>query len=311
MFTHSLPRARGRGHPVRAARRRSRRSGRAGVRRTVGPGAGPGPATGGPGAAPSKWHARPEQYPGTAKTTDIPITMDDGVVLRGDLIQPANAEGEAIDKKLPVIVMITAYNKTVISRGHRRARRPGPDVPGQARLQLPLRRRPRHRQLRGHLGGVQRPGEQGRRQDRRLGAPPVVEQRQGRHGRRVLHGHQPADGRRPPPAGPQGDLPAGARRRRLPRHRRVRRPARRRLHPAVAGPGQRHRPDPAGLPLQRSVVGHRSPRRAPDRQRDVHDDAGAAGAARRQPDVRRPVLPRAVGDRVHRPGEGADLPRRR
>ncbi|KAA1421663.1 CocE/NonD family hydrolase [Nocardioides humilatus] len=65
----------------------------------------------------SAWTPRPEQYPDTVKTTDIPITMDDGVVLRGDLIQPADAHGEAIDKRLPVIVTITAYNKTAMSGG--------------------------------------------------------------------------------------------------------------------------------------------------------------------------------------------------
>ncbi len=72
-----------------------------------------------PAATPvaSEWRARPEQYPGTVKTTDIPIRMDDGVVLRGDLIRPANAQGEAVGRKLPVIVMITAYNKTVITGG--------------------------------------------------------------------------------------------------------------------------------------------------------------------------------------------------
>lgn len=67
--------------------------------------------------APSKWRVRPEQYPGTATTSDIPIRMDDGTVLRGDLVRPADAQGQPIDKKLPVIVMITAYNKTVIAGG--------------------------------------------------------------------------------------------------------------------------------------------------------------------------------------------------
>ena len=66
---------------------------------------------------PSEWRVRPEQYPGTAKTTDIPIRMDDGVVLRGDLVRPADAQGEVITRKLPVIVMITAYNKTVVAGG--------------------------------------------------------------------------------------------------------------------------------------------------------------------------------------------------
>ncbi|KAA1427639.1 CocE/NonD family hydrolase [Nocardioides antri] len=65
----------------------------------------------------SRWKPRPTEYPDTVTTTDLRIRMDDGVVLRGDLIRPADAAGEAVDKKLPVIVMITAYNKTVIARG--------------------------------------------------------------------------------------------------------------------------------------------------------------------------------------------------
>lgn len=74
----------------------------------------------------SDWRARPEQYPGIVKTTDIPIRMDDGVVLRGDLIQPANAQGEPVDRRLPVIVMITAYNKTVVTGGGGGLAGPGP-----------------------------------------------------------------------------------------------------------------------------------------------------------------------------------------
>ncbi len=70
-------------------------------------------------AAPSasRWTPRPEQYPGTVRTTDVPIEMDDGVVLRGDLTLPAMADGSAVDRPVPVIVMITAYNKTVIAGG--------------------------------------------------------------------------------------------------------------------------------------------------------------------------------------------------
>ncbi|MFB9766720.1 CocE/NonD family hydrolase [Nocardioides kongjuensis] len=50
-------------------------------------------------------------------TKDIPITMDDGVVLRGDLQRPAGADGKPVTTPLPVIVTITAYNKTVLSAG--------------------------------------------------------------------------------------------------------------------------------------------------------------------------------------------------
>lgn len=63
------------------------------------------------------WTPRPEQYPGTVTRTDLPIRMSDGVVLRGDLVLPADADGNAIDKPFPVIVTITAYNKTVLAGG--------------------------------------------------------------------------------------------------------------------------------------------------------------------------------------------------
>ncbi|PWN03145.1 hypothetical protein DJ010_08450 [Nocardioides silvaticus] len=75
---------------------------------------------------PSKWRPRPQQYPGTVKKTDLKIRMDDGVVLRGDLVRPANAQGEPVRKKLPVIVMITAYNKAVIGSGAAGLGGPGP-----------------------------------------------------------------------------------------------------------------------------------------------------------------------------------------
>lgn len=59
------------------------------------------------------WKPRAEVYPKTTLVTEVPIPMDDGVVLRGDLLLPADAEGKAINKKFPVITTITAYNKGV------------------------------------------------------------------------------------------------------------------------------------------------------------------------------------------------------
>src|SRR5690348_11329744 len=59
------------------------------------------------------WKARDVTYPKTVTVSNLPIPMDDGVVLRGDLILPADADGKAIDKKFPVIATITAYNKGV------------------------------------------------------------------------------------------------------------------------------------------------------------------------------------------------------
>ena len=43
--------------------------------------------------------------------------MSDGVKLRADLTLPANADGTPIGAKVPVVVTITAYNKTVIAGG--------------------------------------------------------------------------------------------------------------------------------------------------------------------------------------------------
>jgi len=63
------------------------------------------------------WTPRPEQYPGTVTTTDLAITMDDGVVLRGDLIRPVRADGSVVTRPLPVIITITAYNKSVLATG--------------------------------------------------------------------------------------------------------------------------------------------------------------------------------------------------
>ena len=61
----------------------------------------------------AKWAPRDVQYPKTVTLHDLAIPMDDGVVLRGDVILPADESGKAIDKKFPVIATITAYNKGV------------------------------------------------------------------------------------------------------------------------------------------------------------------------------------------------------
>ncbi len=64
-------------------------------------------------AVASGWQPRPESYPKTVTRTGLAIPMDDGVVLRGDLTLPADAAGNAINAKFPVVVTITAYNKGV------------------------------------------------------------------------------------------------------------------------------------------------------------------------------------------------------
>ena len=63
------------------------------------------------------WKPRPAQYSNTTVVKDLAIPMSDGVKLRGDLTLPANADGTPIGAKVPVVVTITAYNKTVIAGG--------------------------------------------------------------------------------------------------------------------------------------------------------------------------------------------------
>lgn len=68
-------------------------------------------------AATTSWKPRPEQYTQTSSIKDLAISMSDGVKLRGDLTLPANSDGTPIGAKVPVVVTITAYNKTVIAGG--------------------------------------------------------------------------------------------------------------------------------------------------------------------------------------------------
>lgn len=68
------------------------------------------------GALGAKWTRTaegPQKYPGHSVTPDVPITMSDGTVLRGNLIRPADASGRPIDKKMPTIVNMTPYTKMV------------------------------------------------------------------------------------------------------------------------------------------------------------------------------------------------------
>jgi putative CocE/NonD family hydrolase len=69
-------------------------------------------------AAPSSgWEPRPEEYPKTVIQRDVKIRMSDGVVLRADVVRPADETGTAVETKLPVLVTITAYNKTFLAAG--------------------------------------------------------------------------------------------------------------------------------------------------------------------------------------------------
>lgn len=70
-----------------------------------------GAAPAAPASARASWEPRPAIYPGTVTRKDLAIPMSDGTVLRGDLTLPADADGAAVERRLPVIVTITAYNK--------------------------------------------------------------------------------------------------------------------------------------------------------------------------------------------------------
>src|SRR4051794_5874441 len=63
-------------------------------------------------AATKGWKPRAATYPGTVTQQDLAIPMSDGTVLRGDLVRPARADGTAVAKRFPVIITITAYNKS-------------------------------------------------------------------------------------------------------------------------------------------------------------------------------------------------------
>ncbi|GAA4669953.1 CocE/NonD family hydrolase [Nocardioides nanhaiensis] len=89
----------------------------------VPPGAAAPPAAPAAAAAPAApaapafkgWKPRPATVKGTATTRDLPITVDDGTILRGDLVQPATAAGEPLARRAPVLVVVTAYNKSASS----------------------------------------------------------------------------------------------------------------------------------------------------------------------------------------------------
>lgn len=68
----------------------------------------------GAGAAPAEPSARAEQYPAAAAENDVPITMSDGTTLRANVRRPADAAGNPIAGRFPVLVTITAYNKNAL-----------------------------------------------------------------------------------------------------------------------------------------------------------------------------------------------------
>lgn len=68
------------------------------------------------GAAGAAWVAAedgPQQYPNVNIQWDVPITVSDGTVLRGNVYRPADAAGRPIDTPTPTVVNLTPYTKLV------------------------------------------------------------------------------------------------------------------------------------------------------------------------------------------------------
>ncbi|MGK8520801.1 CocE/NonD family hydrolase [Nocardia asteroides] len=68
------------------------------------------------GAAGVAWTAAqdgPQQYPNIHIQWDVPITMSDGTVLKGNVYRPADASGRPIDAPTPTVVNLTPYTKLV------------------------------------------------------------------------------------------------------------------------------------------------------------------------------------------------------
>ncbi|MFQ6326439.1 CocE/NonD family hydrolase [Nocardia sp. CWNU-33] len=81
-------------------------------------GASAAPVAAGPdgGAAGAAWTAAedgPQQFPNVNIQWDVPITMSDGTVLKGNVYRPADAAGRPIDTPTPTVVNMTPYTKLV------------------------------------------------------------------------------------------------------------------------------------------------------------------------------------------------------
>jgi putative CocE/NonD family hydrolase len=70
-----------------------------------------------PASAAGAWKPRPEQYANSVTTKDLAIPMSDGTILRGDLLRPSADGKTPIAGRWPIVITITAYNKTAIAGG--------------------------------------------------------------------------------------------------------------------------------------------------------------------------------------------------
>ncbi|AVL26512.1 putative hydrolase [Nocardia brasiliensis NBRC 14402] len=58
-------------------------------------------------------HQGPQQYPNVYIDWDVPITMSDGTVLKGNVYRPADASGQPVAEPMPTIVNLTPYTKLI------------------------------------------------------------------------------------------------------------------------------------------------------------------------------------------------------
>ncbi|MBF6210484.1 CocE/NonD family hydrolase [Nocardia puris] len=68
------------------------------------------------GALGAQWtatHDGPRAHPNVHIEWDVPITMSDGTVLKGNVYRPADAAGRPIESPVPTIVNLTPYTKLV------------------------------------------------------------------------------------------------------------------------------------------------------------------------------------------------------
>ncbi|SIC28674.1 putative peptidase [Mycobacteroides abscessus subsp. abscessus] len=99
----------------------------------------------------------PGRYPRVSFTPNVSIALSDGTVLKAQVFRPADADGTPVAERLPVLLNLTPYNKSVthlaawLLRGLRRLGVTVPDAPPKnprlfelSELARASGRRPRH-----------------------------------------------------------------------------------------------------------------------------------------------------------------------
>jgi len=73
-------------------------------------------------APPQSFGPGPDQYPNVYRQTDVPIVMRDGTKLYADVYRPADASGNPVQGRFPVVLNQIVFNKNFASTGHNGAR---------------------------------------------------------------------------------------------------------------------------------------------------------------------------------------------